>query len=90
MDHEYEDVLRAMSDKLAAEITISLAWGAAQSYRHDSILRPFPSTYANLNDRDREKDIDGLVRCMACNLCNLAFISKFNSMRVLFNSMRVL
>ena len=50
-------------DILAADFLVSLFWSAMDSFRHDSILRPFPTTY--LEDAGSEgegvKDIEGLV-----------------------------
>lgn len=60
-------------DILGADFLVSLFWAAMNSFRHDSILRPFPSAYVQSVESERseggrevegEKDIEGLVsRC---------------------------
>lgn len=53
---------------LGAEFLVGLFWSAMNSFRHDSILRPFPSMFVEGRDGGREgmegeghKDIEGLV-----------------------------
>ena len=41
-----KEILRIFRrDPLATEFMVNLAWVACQSYRHDTVLRPFPSSY---------------------------------------------
>lgn len=66
-------------DILSAEFLMALFWSAMNSFRHDSILRPFPAMF--LEDRvetaersersereEQKKDIEGLV-CGVCGCC---------------------
>lgn len=60
------------SDILAAEFLVSLFWSATNSFRHDSILRPFPSFFieGGVGGEVAEgghKDIDGLVSTVVFN-----------------------
>ena len=59
-------------DILAAEFLMALFWSAMNSFRHDSILRPFPAMFledqveaAERSERsereEQKKDIEGLV-----------------------------
>lgn len=61
-------------DILGAEFLLALFWSAMSSFRHDSILRPFPSMFlegagvAEVGERsersereEQKKDIEGLV-----------------------------
>ena len=49
---------RVKSDPIAADTRLSLFIAACESYRHDSILRPFPPFCVS---EDGRKDINGLV-----------------------------
>lgn len=49
---------KIQKDPLAADFQISLFVSALLSYRHDSVLRPFPSGYFRENG---EKNVDALV-----------------------------
>jgi hypothetical protein len=44
-------------DSLACDLMISIFQSAVNSYKHDSVLRPFPPSYAAVG----EKDVDSLV-----------------------------
>lgn len=63
--HLHEDIL-------GADFLVCLFWAAMNSFRHDSILRPFPSAYvegaASEGGREVEgvKDIEGLVSVTRC------------------------
>ena len=58
-------------DMFGAEFLLALFWSAMNSFRHDSILRPFPSMFLERQgvaegeertpDREEQKDIEGLV-----------------------------
>ena len=50
---------RVQSDPLAADLTLSLFAAAVHSYRHDSVLRPFPPAFIK---GGLEKDRKALVR----------------------------
>ena len=53
------DLLSALStDMPASDCLVSLFWSALSNYRHDTVLRPFPSQYILT---DGTKDVDGLV-----------------------------
>ena len=53
------DLLSALStDMPASDCLVSLFWSALTNYRHDTVLRPFPSQYILT---DGTKDVDGLV-----------------------------
>lgn len=55
-----EELLLALTNDLtASDLLVSLFWSALTSYRHDTVLRPFPQSFI-VNETD--KDIDGLVR----------------------------
>ncbi len=65
---EIEKIL--LDDISGADFLVSLFWGAMSSFRHDSILRPFPPDYIESTRQERtegsreiegEKDIEGLV-----------------------------
>ena len=45
-------------DPVAADLRLSLFMSAAQSYKRDSLLRPFPPAYITSDN----KDFDHLVR----------------------------
>lgn len=68
-------------DILSAEFLLALFWSAMNSFRHDSILRPFPSMFlesvgaeagmrSERSEREEQKkDIEGLVRnCLLCDI----------------------
>ena len=58
-----EDVISVLNgDLLAADFLVCLTWSSAHSYRYDSVLRPFPSMYADQMQAQRTKDIVALVR----------------------------
>ena len=59
-ESDYVDkvVAKLRKDALSVDLQISLFMAALQNYRHDSLLRPFPSAYLHENG---EKDIDALV-----------------------------
>ena len=46
-------------DPRACEFMLGLFWAALSSYRHDTVLRPFPPEFVLA---DKSKDVDGLVR----------------------------
>lgn len=60
-------------DIQGAEFLLALLWSAMSSFRHDSILRPFPGMFLEgeggaeaaerLERAEQKKDIEGLVRC---------------------------
>ena len=52
---------RLKFDPIAADTRLSLFVAACESYRHDSILRPFPPFYVK---EDGRKDIEGLVNIL--------------------------
>jgi poly[ADP-ribose] polymerase 16 len=56
---------RIKTDPLAADIQISLFYAALQSYRHDTVLRPFPNKYlldhGQLRDHNQHKDYNKLA-----------------------------
>lgn len=52
-------------DPLATEFMVNLAWVACQSYRHDTVLRPFPSSYVCTRGK---KDHGALVSAYRCRL----------------------
>jgi len=66
-----ESILKILRDDFSgADFLVSLFWAAMSSFRHDSILRPFPSDYIEGHRLERsegsremegEKDIEGLV-----------------------------
>ena len=67
------------NDISGADCLVSLFWAAMNSFRHDSILRPFPSDYVEGprverveggREAEGEKDIEGLV----CGYCAIYFI----------------
>ncbi len=43
---------------LECDFLLSVFWAAMSSYRHDTLLRPYPPMY-----RDEDKQIDEMVRC---------------------------
>lgn len=45
------------NDPTASDFLISLLWAAATNYKHDTLLRPFPSQYI----KEEQKDVDALV-----------------------------
>lgn len=45
-------------DLSACDCLLSLFWSALSSYRHDTVLRPYPNQFILTNG---DKDIDGLV-----------------------------
>ena len=49
---------KVKGDVLAADLVWSLFYSALHSYRHDSVLRPFPSDYM---PSEGEKDFTALV-----------------------------
>ena len=49
------------SDPVACDVHVSLFVSAANSYRFDSVLSPFPPILCNIGNHG-EKDIDSLVR----------------------------
>ena len=56
------------SDPLAAEFLLSVFWSAMSSFRHDTVLRPFPpgfteTSHDRSHDRshDHKKKIEDLV-----------------------------
>ena len=63
-------------DVLAADFLVSIFWSAMTSFRHDTILRPFPPSFirGTTDGRDGEhaqkgdldKDMDGLVCVCVC------------------------
>ena len=46
------------SDLVASDFFVSIFWTAVNSYRHDTVLRPFPQLFIL---QDNSKDIDGIV-----------------------------
>ena len=57
----FEDVLVMLrSDPVACDVLVALFVSAANSYRFDSVLSPFPPTLCNVGNHG-EKDIDSLV-----------------------------
>lgn len=42
----------------SADFLISILWAASKSYKHDTLLRPFPPQYI----KEEQKDVDTLVR----------------------------
>ncbi|XP_013793980.1 mono [ADP-ribose] polymerase PARP16-like isoform X1 [Limulus polyphemus] len=57
-ESKYRVLEQLQSDPLASDLLWSLFCAAVESYRHDSILRPFPSAF--LDERTREKDVEHL------------------------------
>ena len=58
----FDDVLVMLrSDPAACDVLVALFVSAANSYRFDSVLSPFPPTLCNVGNHG-EKDIDSLVR----------------------------
>ena len=59
-DGKKSRVLSALSSDLpASDCLVTLFLSALTSYRHDTILKPFPPDFVL---KDGSKDIDGLVR----------------------------
>ena len=63
-----ENILKILRDEFyGADFLVSLFWAAMTSFRHDSILRPFPTDYVDglrlegNREIEGEKDIEGLV-----------------------------
>lgn len=55
-----QELLAAIErDKHASEFIVGIFCAALTSYRHDTVLRPFPSPFIL---EDGSKDFDGLVR----------------------------
>lgn len=52
--------LHLQRDLLATDFLTSLFWAAMSSFRHDTILRPFPPMFLS---EEGHKDISGVVRC---------------------------
>ncbi len=46
------------SNQLGCDFLLSLFWAAMSSYRHDTLLRPYPPMYRE----DEDKQIDEMVR----------------------------
>ena len=42
----------------SVDFLISILWAAGTSYKHDTLLRPFPPQYIT----EEQKDVDALVR----------------------------
>ena len=54
-----EEVQQALRhDPRACDFILGLFWSALSSYRHDTVLRPYPPEYVLA---DGSKDVDGLV-----------------------------
>lgn len=70
-----EDLQETVSDQLkrnlmGAEFLVGIFWSAANSFRHDSIVRPFPpmfveggagSSGGEVTEGEGRKDIEGIV-----------------------------
>ena len=52
-------------DIMAADFLVSVFWSAMTSFRHDSLLRPFPPVFVD----DRNKDIEKLVSAISRHGC---------------------
>ena len=74
---------RIDSDLLSADLQLSLFITACQSYRHDSLLRPFPPVFINTSGNHGStngtastvhnvKDIQNLVSYIMLVLCTFA------------------
>ena len=58
-DEQRKEIWRiCRRDPRATEFMVNLAWVACHSYRHDTVLRPFPSSYV---DSQGKKDQVALV-----------------------------
>ena len=57
---KYDEVVlsKIRKDPVAFDLQISLFMSALKNYRHDSLLRPFPSSFIKEN---QEKDVNELV-----------------------------
>ena len=54
-----DEVLSLLDNNpISSDFLISVLWAAATNYKHDTLLRPFPSQYI----REEQKDVDALVR----------------------------
>lgn len=61
-------ISKLRQDSLGAEFLVNIFWSAMNSFRHDSILRPFPPMFVEENSEEEgegKKDIEALV----CRLC---------------------
>lgn len=69
-DEQRKEIWRiCRRDPRATEFMVNLAWVACHSYRHDTVLRPFPSSY--VDRQGGKKDQVALVSeclspCAAC------------------------
>lgn len=54
-----DEVLSLLDNNpISSDFLISVLWAAATNYKHDTLLRPFPSQYI----REEQKDVDALVK----------------------------
>lgn len=60
MKHELKtQLISALTkDPPASDCLVTLFWSALTSYRHDTVLRPFPQMFLF---KDGNKDVDGMV-----------------------------
>ena len=63
VEQSTQDSLQATlrGDILACDCLLSLFWAALNSYRHDTILRPYPPMYCDPNSNRGDKRTDHLV-----------------------------
>ena len=62
--HSVDTVARQLQrDILGGDFLVSLFWSAMNSFRHDSILRPFPPMFVESLSEEEEghKDIESVV-----------------------------
>ena len=52
------------SDALAEDFLLSTFVAAAQHYRRDTVLRPFPPNFISKKENVEEKDHTQLLRCI--------------------------
>ena len=63
-----EEVYQRLSrDLTSCDFLLSVFWAAMTSYRHDTVLRPFPPHFVLA---DNAKDVEALVSCeIECRYC---------------------
>ena len=53
-EDQYDVVLKTIKkDPLSADLLLSVLIAASSSYRHDTVLRPFPPQYSSENEEEK-------------------------------------
>ena len=95
-DEQRKEIWRiCRRDPRATEFMVNLAWVACHSYRHDTVLRPFPNSY--VDDQGKKDQVALVSECMsACaawqhgSMAPLCVVHRLNLIYVIFHCIVIL